>query len=127
MPENELGSDLFSLFDGPIGDDVFFELMKNPQRRFIFQYLLEKKETTLVALAREISAHEHGYQVDDLEEGDWKRAYVALEQTHLPKMDDVDLLDYEPDQGVICLAENSERMKDELNRDDIVGSENRLR
>ncbi|MFP9061713.1 hypothetical protein ACLI4R_14435 [Natrialbaceae archaeon A-chndr2] len=125
MPTDNPKSDtdsvsMFTLLGGPIDDDVFFELMKNPQRRFIFQYLLAEKETKLVALAKEITTHEHGCQVDDLEEADWRQVYVALSQTHLPKMDQAGLLEYNSEYGVICLDETSVAMKDVLNQSGLI-------
>lgn len=110
----------FSILDGPISDDVFFELMKNPRCRFVFQYLLDEKDTTLETLSKEMASYEHGCSTDEVPKDSQKSAYVALYQTVLPRMDDVDLIDYSPDHGVVCLAENSVAMKEELNRSDII-------
>lgn len=48
-PEERFEHEYFSILDGPISDDVFFELMKNRKYRF-FQYLLAEKEITLITL-----------------------------------------------------------------------------
>ena len=95
--------------DGRLSKDVIFELLKNRRRREVLKYLLEAEETvTLGELAEQIAAWENNTEVNALNSDQRKRVYVALYQTHLPKMDDAGIVDYDQDRGLISLADNAD-------------------
>lgn len=92
-----------------LSKDVIFELLKNRRRREVLSYLLEADETvTLGELAEQIAAWENDTEVTALSSDQRKRVYVALYQTHLPKMDDAGIIDYDQDRGLITLSENAD-------------------
>ena len=92
-----------------LSKDVIFELLKNRRRREVLSYLLEAEETvTLGELAEQIAAWENDTDVNALSSDQRKRVYVALYQTHLPKMDDAGIVDYDQDRGLITLADNAD-------------------
>ncbi|WP_394345825.1 DUF7344 domain-containing protein [Halegenticoccus tardaugens] len=98
----EVPSDVLSM-------DVIFELLKNRRRRDILRYLLSTERTvTLSELAEQIAAWENDIEVRELGSDQRKRVYVALYQTHLPKMDDAGIIDYDQDRGNITLSENAD-------------------
>ncbi|MFC7213239.1 ArsR family transcriptional regulator [Saliphagus sp. GCM10025334] len=95
--------------DETLSKDVIFELLKNRRRREVLAYLLEAEETvTLGELAEQIAAWENDTDVNALSSDQRKRVYVALYQTHLPKMDDAGIVDYDQDRGLITLADNAD-------------------
>ncbi|WP_254862659.1 DUF7344 domain-containing protein [Halovivax gelatinilyticus] len=92
-----------------LSKDVIFELLKNRRRREVLQYLLDTDGTvTLGELAEQIAAWENDTTVAALNSDQRKRVYVALYQTHLPKMDDAGIIDYDQDRGLIELADNAD-------------------
>ncbi|MFC4989730.1 DUF7344 domain-containing protein [Saliphagus infecundisoli] len=92
-----------------LSKDVIFELLKNRRRRQVLAYLLENEATvTLGELAERIAAWENDTEVAALSSDQRKRVYVALYQTHLPKMDDAGIVDYDQDRGLITLADNAD-------------------
>ncbi len=92
-----------------LSKDVIFELLKNRRRREVLQYLLESEETvTLGELAEQIAAWENDIDVAALSSDQRKRVYVALYQTHLPKMDDAGIIEYDQDRGLIDLSDNAD-------------------
>ncbi len=92
-----------------LSKDVIFELLKNRRRRQVLAYLLETEETvTLGELAERIAAWENNTEIAALSSDQRKRVYVALYQTHLPKMDDAGIVDYDQDRGLITLADNAD-------------------
>ena len=92
-----------------LSKDVIFELLKNRRRREVLAYLLEADETvTLGELAEQIAAWENDTSVNALNSDQRKRVYVALYQTHLPKMDDAGIVEYDQDRGLISLADNAD-------------------
>ncbi len=95
--------------DERLSKDVIFELLKNRRRREVLSYLLEADETvTLGELAEQIAAWENDTEVAALSSDQRKRVYVALYQTHLPKMDDAGIVDYDQDRGLITLSDNAD-------------------
>lgn len=92
-----------------LSKDVIFELLKNRRRRQVLSYLLDANETvTLSELAEQIAAWENDTDVTALSSDQRKRVYVALYQTHLPKMDDAGIIEYDQDRGLITLSENAD-------------------
>ena len=101
-----------------LSKDVIFELLKNRRRREVLQYLLDREETvTLGELAEQIAAWENDTTVNALSSDQRKRVYVALYQTHLPKMDDAGIIDYDQDRGLIALSDNADLLMMYLDTD----------
>ncbi|TYT63531.1 DUF7344 domain-containing protein [Natrialba swarupiae] len=104
--------------DEGLSKDVIFELLKNRRRREVLAYLLEAEETvTLGELAEQIAAWENDTDVNALSSDQRKRVYVALYQTHLPKMDDAGIVEYDQDRGLITLADNADLLMMYLDTD----------
>ncbi|AFZ74671.1 DUF7344 domain-containing protein [Natronobacterium gregoryi] len=104
--------------DERLSKDVIFELLKNRRRREVLAYLLEAEETvTLGELAEQIAAWENDTSVNALSSDQRKRVYVALYQTHLPKMDDAGIVEYDQDRGLISLSENADLLMMYLDTD----------
>ncbi|ELY87156.1 DUF7344 domain-containing protein [Natrinema altunense] len=104
--------------DERLSKDVIFELLKNRRRREVLAYLLDADETvTLGELAEQIAAWENDTEVNALSSDQRKRVYVALYQTHLPKMDDAGIVEYDQDRGLISLADNADLLMMYLDTD----------
>jgi DNA-binding transcriptional ArsR family regulator len=104
--------------DDRLSKDVIFELLKNRRRREVLAYLLEADETvTLGELAEQIAAWENDTEVSALSSDQRKRVYVALYQTHLPKMDDAGIVEYDQDRGLISLSDNADLLMMYLDTD----------
>ncbi|MBZ6495728.1 DUF7344 domain-containing protein [Natrinema longum] len=104
--------------DERLSKDVIFELLKNRRRREVLAYLLEADDTvTLGELAEQIAAWENDLEVNALSSDQRKRVYVALYQTHLPKMDDAGIVEYDQDRGLISLADNADLLMMYLDTD----------
>jgi hypothetical protein len=95
-----------------LSKDVIFEVLKNRRRRDVLEYLQAAEGTvTLSELAERIAAWENDVPVSALNSTQRKRVYVALYQTHLPKMDDVGVIDYDSDRGTVELSENADLLR----------------
>ncbi|WP_247004891.1 DUF7344 domain-containing protein [Halosolutus gelatinilyticus] len=115
---DEIASVADSDADERLSKDVIFELLKNRRRREVLKYLLETDETvTLGELAEQIAAWENDTEVNALSSDQRKRVYVALYQTHLPKMDDAGIVEYDQDRGLISLSDNADLLMMYLNTD----------
>ncbi|WP_256301008.1 DUF7344 domain-containing protein [Haloarchaeobius salinus] len=88
--------------------DVVFDILSNSRRRFILSRLQKRDEPIeLMDLANQIAAWENDTTVDELTDKQSKRVYVSVYQTHVPKLESVGLITYDPDTGLIELADQA--------------------
>ncbi|RBI60792.1 hypothetical protein DMJ13_17805 [halophilic archaeon] len=85
-----------------ISQEQIFELLQSPRRRYTLYYLLhEGNAVDLSDLATHVAAWEHDTTPDRLTTKQRKRVYISLYQTHIPKLEEVGLLDYDRETGTI--------------------------
>jgi len=100
---------------GELSQDVVFDLLSNPRRRFVLSYLRQEGgPVDLVDLADEIAAWENDTPVEDLTSQQRKRVYVSIYQTHVPKLEDAGVVDYDRESGLVQLASRAEEIDDYL-------------
>ena len=88
--------------------DLTFEILKNQRRRLVLDYLrdVEDGQTTIGELAEHIASIENKKPVSALSSQERKRVYIALYQSHLPKMADAGVIDYDKNRGTVSLTEH---------------------
>lgn len=92
--------------DSEVAKDTLFDLLSSPRRRFILYYLHEEEpNVTLQDLADAVGAWEYEKPADQLERQERKRVYVSLYQTHIPKLAESGIIDYDVDSGQIELTD----------------------
>ncbi|WP_205596812.1 DUF7344 domain-containing protein [Halostella salina] len=86
----------------PLSKTEIFDVLRNQRRRFVLQYL-KRNETPveLGDLATQVAAWEYDTTTDGVTSAQRKRVYTTLQQTHLPKMDQVGIVAYDADEGTI--------------------------
>ncbi|RRJ33659.1 DUF7344 domain-containing protein [Halocatena pleomorpha] len=90
----------------PLSQDLVFDLLSSPRRRFVLHYLRSESDSlALTALADEVAAWEYETPVEELSDQERKRAYVSLYQTHIPKLADAGIVEYDTDSGEVTLAQ----------------------
>lgn len=104
--------------DSDLTLDEIFELLKNERRREVINYLLESEDgtATLSDLAELIAAKENDIEVSQLSSDQRKRVYIGLYQCHLPKMDDMGVIDFEDNRGTVELSDTIEQVQPYLDR-----------
>jgi DNA-binding transcriptional ArsR family regulator len=91
--------------------DQVFEILKNSRRRETLHYLEDNGgEASLSDLAEHIAALENDTTVAAISSSQRKRVYVGLYQCHLPKMDDMDIIDFNQNRGTIVRAANADQL-----------------
>ena len=99
----------------PLTPDDVFEILSNHRRRMVLYYLRQHGDSAGVKeLAEEIAAMENDVPVDELTSQQQKRVYVSLYQTHLPKMAETNVIDYDKDEGIVSLTEQTSDIDDYL-------------
>lgn len=85
--------------------DRVFELLANRRRRFVLFYLQnDDSEATVRELASEIAAWENGVEDVEVTYKQRKRVYTSLYQSHLPKMKEYGVVEYEQNRGTVRLT-----------------------
>lgn len=86
-----------------------FDLLSNSRRRMVLFYLREHgSEITPTELAEEVAAIENDVETADLTHKQRKRVYVSLHQTHLPRLADAGIIEYDRDDGIVRLTEDAD-------------------
>lgn len=97
-------------YDLPL--DQIFEILKNSRRRQTLHYLNENgEETTLSDVAEHIAALENDTTTRAITSAQRKRVYIGLYQCHLPKMDDMNVVDFDQNRGTIELGPNAAQLE----------------
>ncbi|PSP34091.1 hypothetical protein BRC64_01725 [Halobacteriales archaeon QH_10_67_22] len=104
-----------------ISRDVVFDILSSKRRRQVLSLLKNEGPMELTDLAEKVAAQENDTTVEDLNKQQRKRVYVSLYQTHVPKLEDADLVTYDQDSGVVELQAQADSI------DRYLGDESRFR
>ncbi len=93
---------------GRLSKDTIFSMLSNRRRRYVLYYLNRNPgPASLRDLAERIAAWENDVEVANLDYKQRKRVYTSLHQTHLPKLDETGVVDYDRSAGTITLADRA--------------------
>lgn len=83
--------------------DELFKLLGNERRRYVIQFLRQQdgESVTLGNLATYVAAQENNIRAEDVTQRQRKRVYTSLQQTHLPRMDEVSAVTFDKERGTI--------------------------
>jgi len=94
--------------DDTVREDAFFDLVTNRRRRECLRYLLSADDDA--ATIDELVEHLFDVETDDPDADDVvdrrKSIYVSLRQTHLPRLDRHDVVDFDATENVVRPDEN---------------------
>lgn len=77
--------------------DTVFRMLSSTRRRYVLQHVASQRTTNIKRATKFVARQEHENPTDMHR----KAAYVSLYQTHLPKLDAAELLNYDEDDGAI--------------------------
>lgn len=89
------------------------DALANPRRRDVLYHLSENDAATIDALAAEIAARETDVRPEDVSSDDREATMVDLHHTHLPKLADAGLVEFDRRSGAVAFRDPPE-MLDEL-------------
>lgn len=79
--------------------DTIHHILRNRRRRAVLFYLkYHEGGTTMRELTKEIASWEFGVPKDEVTSQQRERIYVSLHQTHLPTLDEQDIIGYDEDR-----------------------------
>jgi DNA-binding transcriptional ArsR family regulator len=94
-----------------LSQDQVFEVLKSPRRRYALYYL--RREGGIVELSDltdQVAVWENETTPSGLTSEQRKRVYISLYQTHLPKLDDAGIVEYDRDEGTISLSRRAREL-----------------
>lgn len=94
--------------DEGLSQSTVFDVLSSRRRRWVLRLLDEAGGSLdLTTLTERVAALEVGVPVDELPSQARKRVYVSLYQTHIPKLEDVGLVTYDSDTGLVRRTERA--------------------
>ena len=79
--------------------DELYDLLSNHRRRYVVHYCKQSGESaTLSELAEQVAAWEHDKEVSEITSAERKRVYTSLQQTHLDRMADAGIVEFDGDE-----------------------------
>lgn len=86
----------------PPSEDELFDVLSNGRRRYAVHALKREHGATDIGdVAEQVAAWEYDVDVEQVSYDERKRVYTALQQSHLPKMDDVGVVDFDKNRGTV--------------------------
>lgn len=88
-----------------LSQDVVYDILSSPRRRYVLYYLRTVDEPVeITELAKQVAAWENDTAVEDVTDQQHKRVYVSLYQTHIPRLESTQIVDYDKDTGKVALT-----------------------
>jgi len=94
-----------------LSNEEIFDVLQNERRRHVLQYLRRHGgPVSLGDLADHVAAAEYDCPTDAVTSAQRKRVYTTLQQSHLPQMNDVGIIAYDSDGGLITTTNRTEEL-----------------
>lgn len=89
-------------------DDIF-HVLQCRRRRLVLKYLQEHDTPAkMTDITEKIAAVEHDTTVAALKSQERQRVYIALYQSHLPKLDEEGIIEYQQNRGIVERTERTD-------------------
>jgi hypothetical protein len=87
--------------------DFVYEALAHPRRRYLCYSLLSSSRWTLTELATKLVAWERDIPEEDVDEVNRDEMYVSLYHAHVPKLVELDIVEYENGGEKIVVADTN--------------------
>lgn len=85
----------------PTNDDLY-EVLSNRRRRYVIHALKRNEQSMeLAELADQVAAWEEDTTIEQVDSDTRKSVYTSLQQSHLSKMDEAEVVEFDKDRGII--------------------------
>jgi DNA-binding transcriptional ArsR family regulator len=96
-----------------LSKDKIFHLLQTPRRRHVLRYLKRHEGTgEMRDIAEQVAAWENETSVQALTSDERQRVYIPLYQSHLPKLDEEGIIEYNQSRGTVKRT----KLADQLDR-----------
>ena len=96
----------------PLPRGEVFELLENRRRRYVLAYFRRRGSSTvpLQRLVEGIAVRENGGDPEAVEKSDRTAVYASLHQTHLPKLESADVVEYDRNERTVTLTDRGRQL-----------------
>jgi len=92
--------------------DVVFDVLSSTRRRYVLHHLRRTGGTAnLKELATTVASWEYDTTPEAVSSKQRTRVYTALRQSHLPKMDREDVVEFDPNSGDVTITSEAEDLE----------------
>jgi len=85
-----------------LGEDQIYHLLQNERRRNVLRYLHDAEEkVSMRDIAEQVAAWENDSTVQTITSSERQRVYIPLYQSHLPKLDEEGIIEYDQSRGTV--------------------------
>lgn len=97
----------------PLPRDDVFDVLSNARRRCVLHYLKQRdhRRVELRELVDYVAAWENDMTPEQVGSDERKRVYTALRQSHLPKLDETGIIEYEHMRGEVELTSDAKNVQ----------------
>lgn len=113
-PSTEANSTDEQSTDQSLTRTEIFDMLSNRRRRYILHYLKQREESgpaSLRDVVDQVAAWESDTTVEQLDSAERKRVYTALRQSHLPKLHDTGVVEYDNKRGDVELTDDAREVE----------------
>lgn len=98
---------------GELDRDEVFEMLSNQRRRWVLHYLKQQGEdrVDLRTLVDSVSSWEYETPAAELPWKKRKRVYTSLRQSHLPRLDESGVIEYDRNRGEVALTDEARKLQ----------------
>ncbi|MFC7142342.1 hypothetical protein ACFQMA_21195 [Halosimplex aquaticum] len=97
--------------EGELSKGEIFDVLQNQRRRYVLEYLKRFEEPVeLSDLATQVAAWEYQTPVEEVTNDQKKRVYTTLQQTHLCKMEEAGIVEYDADENLVARTPYTEEL-----------------
>jgi hypothetical protein len=102
--------------ESPIDDlprEEIFDVLSNERRQCVLHYLKQHqgRRVELRELVDHVAVWENDTTLEGLDSSERKCVYAALRQSHLPRLDDAGIIEYEPMRGEVKLTDQAREVQ----------------
>lgn len=101
--------------DESLATDRVLDALAHERRRHVLHCLRNYDQTMALAdLADEVAVRENETAITEITAEEVKRVYVSLYHTHIPKLQDVGVVEYSQDRDMVTLLDTADQLDDYL-------------
>ena len=119
------GTNVAESADSTLSLDEIFAVLSNSRRRHAIQVLMEHERIDFGDLVDRVAELEYGLPIEDIDSDERHTIYVSLQQTHVSRLEEDDIITRDRDTGSIGLGPNADELADwiaKIDGDDSLGS-----
>jgi DNA-binding transcriptional ArsR family regulator len=91
--------------------ETIFQILRNRRRRYVLHYLKQRQQTVPVGrLAEQVAAWENETELEAVTPQERKRVYISLLQSHLPTLEEANMIAFEEDESTVRLTDDAEEI-----------------